>query len=190
MSAIVKQLILVVFFFTLLGSVFVLRPGTNEADKLRRKASLERHGFYLEEVAKASGIDFVHQAPTLDPKLAHIMPIVAAMGAAVSVVDFDNDGWPDLYVINSAARSKNALCANKGDSTFEEVADKLGIADLNRPGACACMGAVWGDYDNDGYEDLLVYRWGKVDLFHNDKGKGFTRVTDKAGLPKWLNAGS
>ena len=52
------------------------------------------------------------------------------------------------------------------------------------------MGAVWGDYDNDGYEDLLVYKWGRSELFHNDDGKGFTRVTDKAGLPAWVNASS
>src|SRR5262249_264335 len=53
-----------------------------------------------------------------------------------------------------------------------------------------CQGAVWGDYDNDGYEDLLVYRWGKPELYHNDQGKGFTRVTAKAGLPPWVNANS
>ena len=44
------------------------------------------------------------------------------------------------------------------------------------------MGAVWGDYDNDGYEDLLLIKWGKPELFHNDAGKGFTRVTEQAGL--------
>ena len=51
------------------------------------------------------------------------------------------------------------------------------------------MGALWGDYDNDGYEDLLVYKWGRPELFHNDAGKSFTRVTDKSGLPPWVNAG-
>lgn len=66
----------------------------------------------------------------------------------------------------------------------------MGVADLNRPGTGVCMGAVWGDFDNDGYEDLLVYKWGRPELFHNAKGKGFTRVTDKAGLPKWVNANS
>ena len=52
------------------------------------------------------------------------------------------------------------------------------------------MGAVWGDYDNDGYEDLFLYRWGRPELFHNDGGHGFTRVTEKAGLPPWVNAGT
>jgi len=45
------------------------------------------------------------------------------------------------------------------------------------------MGAIWGDYDNDGYEDLFVNKWGRPELFHNDGGRGFTRVTDKIGLP-------
>ena len=49
------------------------------------------------------------------------------------------------------------------------------------------MGAVWGDYDNDGYDDLFLYRWGRPELFHNDHGQGFTRVTDMAGFPAWAN---
>ena len=112
------------------------------------------------------------------------------MGASVSVVDFDRDGWPDLYVVNSGEGSQNRLYRNQGDGTFEDVAEEMGVADLNQPGTGVCMGAVWGDYDNDGYEDLLVYKWGRPELFHNDGGKDFTRVTDKAGLPKWVNANS
>src|SRR5690606_3029307 len=50
--------------------------------------------------------------------------------------------------------------------------------------------SVWADYDNDGYDDLLVYKWGKPELFHNDAGRGFTRVTEQAGLPEWVNAGT
>ena len=50
------------------------------------------------------------------------------------------------------------------------------------------MGAVWGDYDNDGYEDLFLIKWGQPELFHNDQGHGFTRVSEQAGLPPWINA--
>jgi len=103
-------------------------------------------------------------------------------------VDFDRSGRLSLYVVTSIEGGKNRLYRNKGDGTFEDVAEKMGIADLNQPGTGVCMGAVWGDFDNDGYEDLLVYKWGKPELFHNDKGKGFTRVTDKANLPAWVNA--
>ena len=104
------------------------------------------------------------------------------MGAAVSVVDFDRDGWQDIYT-NSGEGSQNRLYRNLGDGTFRDVAAELGLADVNRPGTGVSMGAVWGDYDNDGYEDLFLYKWGRPELFHNDGGKGFTRVTEQAGLP-------
>ena len=150
-------------------------------------AQASAHGFTLTESAHASGIDFTHEAPTLDEKLAHIMPQVSAMGAAVSVADFDRDGHDDLYVTNSREGSRNRLFRNRGDGTFEDVAGKLGLADLNRPETGVSMGSVWGDFDNDGFEDLLLYRWGRQELFHNDGGRAFTRVGDAAGLPSWAN---
>ncbi len=148
------------------------------------------YGFRMKESAAASGIHFQHKAPTLDAKLNHIMEQVASMGAAVSVVDFDRDGFDDLYVTNSAEGTKNALYRNKGDGTFEDVAAAVGLADLNCPDTGVSMGAVWADYDNDGFEDLLLYRWGRPELFHNDAGKHFTRVSEQAGLPAWVNANS
>jgi enediyne biosynthesis protein E4 len=150
--------------------------------------ALARYGFRFQESAKAAGIDFIHTSATFDPKLQHIMPQVASMGAAVSVVDFDRDGWPDIYVTNSGEGSHNALYRNLGNGTFRDVAAEVGLADVNLPGTGVSTGAVWGDYDNDGYEDVLIYKWGKPELFHNDGGKHFTRVTEQAGLPKWINA--
>jgi len=150
--------------------------------------ALARHGFYLQEVSHAAGINFVHQSPALDPKLEPIMPEVASMGASVSIVDFDRDGWPDIYVVNSAIGSKNALYRNMHDGTFKDVAGELGIADVNQSGTGVSTGAVWGDYDNDGYEDLFLIKWGRPELYHNDQGHGFTRVTEQAGLPRWINA--
>ena len=151
--------------------------------------TLARYGLRLEEVSHAAGIDFVHTAPTLDPKLAHIMPQIASMGAAVAVVDFDRDGWQDLYVTDSGEGSRNRLYRNRHDGTFQDVAGAMGVADVNRPGTGVSMGTAWGDYDNDGFEDLFLYKWGRPELFHNDGGRGFTRATDKAGLPAWVNAG-
>ena len=80
----------------------------------------------------------------LDARLAHIMPQVASMGASVSVVDFDHDGWPDFYVTNSQIGSHNALYRNMHDGTFKDVAGELGVADVNQEGTGVSMGAVWG----------------------------------------------
>jgi hypothetical protein len=155
---------------------------------MTEQSVLGRYGFHFTESSKAAGIDFHHTSPQLDAKLEHIMPQVASMGAAVSVVDFDRDGWPDIYVANGGPGSRNALYCNQHDGTFRDVAAEVGLADLNQPGTGASMGAIWGDYDNDGYEDVLIYKWGRPELFHNDGGKHFTRVTDQAGLPAWVNA--
>ena len=186
------RIILVILFGALLATPIAIQrlAARREVGKSKLEASqaLARYGFYFQEVAHASGIDFVHHAPTLDHKLDHIMPQVAAMGAGASIVDFDRDGWQDIYLTNSGEGSKNCLYRNQGDGTFKDVAGELGIADLNQPGTGVSMGAVWGDYDNDGYDDLFVYKWGRPELFHNDGGKHFTRVTEQAGLPTWVNA--
>ena len=87
-----------------------------------------------EEASGAAGVHFVHQAPTLDSRLNHIMPQVASMGASVSIVDFDHDGWPDIYVTTSKEGAKNALYRNMHDGTFKDVAAEMGVADVNRTG--------------------------------------------------------
>jgi hypothetical protein len=183
------RIILLIVFAALIATPVVLRrlsrPQTAKADP---SSSLSRYGFYLQEVSQSSKINFKHQAPTLDHQLDHIMPQVASMGAAVSVVDFNRDGWSDLYVTNSGEGSKNALFKNNQDGSFTDVAAELGVADVNQAGTGVSMGSVWGDYDNDGYEDLFVYKWGRPELFHNDAGQRFTRASEKAGLPAWVNA--
>ena len=188
----VLQTILTVIFIGLLATPLVVRRisarhAAAARTELDAQESLARHGFHLGEVSHAAGIDFVHQAPVLDAKLAHIMPEVASMGASVSVVDFDRDGWSDLYVTNSAIGSRNRLYRNMHDGTFKDVAGELGVADVNQQGTGVSMAAVWGDYDNDGYEDLFLIKWGRPELFHNDQGKGFHRVNE-ASFPAWINA--
>jgi len=145
-------------------------------------------GFSLQNVAGALGIDFLHHGPTLDPRIDNIAPLVAALGASVAVGDVDNDGWADLYFTNSRFGFANALYVNQGDGTFTDVAREAGVADLNRPGEGVSMGAVWGDYDNDGLEDLLVYKWGYLQLFKNLGGLRFADVTAAAGLRHWMNS--
>jgi len=186
------RIILTAFFIGLLATPFVIKrfSAGKEATTANASTALARYGLSFAESAKASGINFTHTAPKLDPKLDHIMPQIASMGAAVSVVDFDRDGWQDIYLTNSGEGSKSALYRNLGDGKFKDVAAELGVSDLNSRETGVSMGAVWGDYDNDGYEDLFLYRWGRPELFHNDGGKGFTRVSEQAGLPQWINANS
>jgi hypothetical protein len=189
---VIARILVAIFFIGLLATPYLVRrfslhtPATSAQPD--SQAAMANYGFYLQEVSHAAGVDFIHQAPTLDPKLAPIMPEVASMGASVSIVDFDRDGWPDIYVTNSAIGSKNHLYRNNHDGTFTDVAEQMGIADVNKDGTGVSMGAVWGDYDNDGYEDLFLIKWGRPELFHNDQGHGFTRVTDQSGLPPWINA--
>jgi hypothetical protein len=149
-----------------------------------------RFGFRLQESSKQIGIDFVHQGPVFDARLEHIMPQVASTGAAVAVVDFDRDGWQDLYVTNSGEDSLNQFFRNKGDGTFEDIAGGVGLADVNRRGTGVSMGSVWGDFDNDGWEDVFLYKYGRPTLFRNDQGRAFVPVGDAAGLPRWVNANS
>src|SRR5271170_8149025 len=191
-ASITARVVLAILFVGMLATPFAIRQVSARREEAQAKLdeghAIARYGFHLQEVSQLAGIHFVHQAPTLDAKLQGIMPQVASMGASVSIVDYDRDGWPDIYVTNSGEGSRNCLYRNQHDGTFKDVAGELGIADVNQPGTGVSMGAVWGDYDNDGYEDLLLYKWGRPELFHNDAGHGFTRVTDQAGLPKWINA--
>ncbi len=183
------KIFIITLFATLLATPLIIQRWNQAENKtVDTETALKRYGFYFEEVAKNSGVNFTHQAPTLDSKLDNIMPQIASMGAGVSVVDFDKDGWNDFYLTNSGEESFNALYKNNRDGTFTDVAKDLGIADLNQKETGVSMGAVWGDFDNDGFEDLLVYKWGKTELFKNNQGKSFTQVD--AGFPEWANINS
>ena len=119
------------FFLGLLAAAVVLSrakgdaAGAGEAGRGSRDTTgaLARYGFRLEEVSRAAGLEFTHQAPTLDPKLDHIMPQVASMGAGVAVADFDRDGWRRHLRRPTAARGAGtASTATSGDGTFQDVA--------------------------------------------------------------------
>ena len=76
---------------------------------IRSGADATRPGFVLRDVTAQAGIHFQHHRPTFDPKIAGVEPHVAALGAAVSVADFDGDDWPDLYFTNSRFGEPNVL---------------------------------------------------------------------------------
>jgi hypothetical protein len=186
-----KIITIIIFAGLLIVTALSSKKRSVSADDAHRKdLSLKKYGFYLEPVNHLAGIDFRHLCPEVDPKLKNIEAQIASMGASVSIVDYDRDGWEDIYFTNSRQGSANALYHNLKNGKFEDVAHSLGIADVNKKGTGVSMGAIWGDYDNDGYRDLLLYKWGKPELFHNEKGKGFLDVTAGSGLPSWVNANS
>jgi hypothetical protein len=108
-----------------------------------------------------------------------------SMGPGVAIFDYDNDGWMDLYFVNSGPADfftpthplRNALYHNNHDGTFTDVTEKAGVA-----GRDFGIGVAAGDYDGDGWTDLLVTTYGKLILYHNNHDGTFTDVVKKAGL--------
>jgi hypothetical protein len=106
-------------------------------------------------------------------------------GAGCGFVDYDNDGWMDIYLVNSGRCDffdpdpplRNALYHNNRDGTFTDVTEKAGVS----AGGYG-MGVAVGDYDGDGWPDLFVTQYGRSILFHNNRNGTFTDVTEKAGV--------
>src|SRR6201999_1995777 len=111
--------------------------------------------------------------------------IVESMSGGVALIDYDRDGWPDIYLTNAPSvdmalagrKAKSALFHNNHDGTFTDVTEKAGVGY-----PCWAMGASVGDYDNDGWPDLLVTCFGGVTLFRNNRNGTFTNVTTQSGL--------
>ena len=115
-------------------------------------------------------------------------------GFAVIFDDFDNDGFPDIFVANDS--NPNYLYHNKGDGTFEEIAVTAGVAYSGDGKEHSGMGAAVGDYDNDGLMDLFVTTFANDNyaLYHNDGGNFFTDVSYPSGVAeptiRWLGWGT
>jgi hypothetical protein len=111
-------------------------------------------------------------------------------GAGCAFFDYDNDGWMDIYLVNSGSCDfynpnpplSNALYRNNRDGTFTDVTKKAGV-----PGNAYGMGVAAGDYDGDGFTDLYVTQYSRGILYHNNGDGTFTDVTEKAGVitPGW-----
>ena len=129
------------------------------------------------DVTAASGLDFRHFGPRVDPRLHNLGPWFTALGAGGAMGDVNNDGLLDLYMTNSLAGHDNALWINKGALKFENEGDAWGVSRLNGSDAFSMMSLIV-DFDNDGFNDLLVARFGESLLFRNVEGKGFEQVED------------
>ena len=133
----------------------------------------------LVDITHSTGIVFEHLS---SPEQRYI---VESMSGGVALVDYDRDGWPDIYFTNAPSvqmalqgkKARSALYHNNHDGTFTDVTDKAGVGF-----PCSAQGAVVGDYNNDGWPDLLVTCFGGVVLYRNNTDGTFTDVTKSAGL--------
>ncbi len=136
----------------------------------------------FQDVTKQAGLSgWNHVMGTAEKKL-----ILETNGSGVGLIDYDNDGWLDIYMVNgstfNALDGKEpsphaALFHNNHDGTFTDVATQAGVTN-DRWG----FGVTIGDYDNDGWPDIFVANWGKNRLFHNNHDGTFTDVAEKAGV--------
>jgi len=131
------------------------------------------------DITRAAGIRFTHNNGAFGKKW-----LPETMGPGVAFIDYDNDGWQDIFIVNGTGWpghpghvSTPVLYHNNHDGTFTDVTKKAGL-DIPLYG----MGVAVGDYDNDGYDDLFVTAYGQNHLFRNNGNGTFTDVTKKAGL--------
>jgi hypothetical protein len=170
--------------FALVSGVFVQVPsGSNE-----HRSTVKPSVVHFEDIAKQVGLTALN-AYGGDK---HKEFIIESTGNGAIVFDYDNDGWPDIFLPNGSRvegfpkgqEPTGHLYHNNQNGTFTDVTAKSGLAHAGW-GQGGCV----GDYDNDGYLDLLVTYWGQNTLYHNNGDGTFTDVTEKAGFktakPEW-----
>jgi hypothetical protein len=143
------------------------------------RAQSAEAGVTFQDVTAKAGIHFVHNNGAFGKKF-----LPETVGPGVAFIDYDNDGWPDIFLVNGTdwpghgqKHTTPKLYHNNHDGTFTDVTHKAGL-DIEMYG----VGVAVGDYDNDGYDDLFVTAYGQSHLFHNNGNGTFTDVTQKAGL--------
>ena len=145
----------------------------------RTGTTTEASPIQFRDVTQSAGIRSLHNNAAFGKKF-----LPETMGPGVAFIDYDNDGWPDIFLVNGMdwpghvlKHSTPKLYHNNHDGTFTDVTRKAGL-DVEMFG----MGVAVGDYDNDGFDDLFVTAYGQSRLFHNNGNGTFTDVTQKTGL--------
>ena len=149
---------------------------------------VETGGLWFDDATAEAGIGFQHFDSATARHLIH-----ETLGSGIAWIDYDADGWPDLFCVQSApiegkrpANLTSKLYRNRGDGTFEDVSEAAGLSKVGFG-----MGAAVGDCDNDGFPDLLVTYLGELVLYHNQPAQNGKRclvdIAGKAGLknPHW-----
>jgi hypothetical protein len=161
------------------ATVFVFIFAAFLIAETQTKAAPDTSSIQFRDVTQLAGIRFTHNNGAFGKKF-----LPETMGPGVAFIDYDNDGWPDIFLVNGMdwpgyvqKHSTPKLYHNNHDGTFADVTHKAGL-DIEMFG----MGVAVGDYDNDGYDDLFVTAYGQSHLFHNNGNGTFTDVTQKAGL--------
>jgi hypothetical protein len=131
----------------------------------------------FDDVTKPAKIDFVHDAGSSPDQY-----MVETFGSGVAWIDYDNDGFPDLFFVNGAPGSSNALYHNNRDGTFTNVTQKAGVGGTAAGKGVYKTGVAVGDYDNDGDLDLYVAALGPNTLYRNNGDGTFADVTAAAGV--------
>ena len=159
----------------------------NSSSKSKKQANLTvpaANGDYFQEIGQEIGLDFVHSIGT-----DHLNNIIESSGGGASFLDYDKDGFIDLYLCTGTyldgfskgekpdVLPSNRLYHNKGDGTYEDVTEKAGANDQ-----AYSMGTAIGDYNNDGYPDIFVCNYGANILYRNNGNGTFTNVTKKAKI--------
>jgi enediyne biosynthesis protein E4 len=151
-----------------------------------KPSGLPFHAHFV-DVAEQAGL----RAPVIYGYPDHVDYILETMGCGIAFLDYDNDGWLDIFVPSgtridgSTPAATNRLYKNNRDGTFTDV---TGQAGLTRNGWA--FGVTVGDYNNDGFEDIFVTYWGQNVLYRNNGDGTFTDVTREAGLLKATRWGS
>jgi hypothetical protein len=161
------------------GEPVSLVLAANRSNEQAAAAETDTRYPQLVDITSSTGIKFDHLS---SPEQKYI---VESMSGGLALIDYDRDGWPDIYFTNaesvdmalSGKKARSALYHNNHDGTFTDVTDKAGVGY-----PCWAMGATVGDYNNDGWPDLLVTCFGGVVLYRNNGDGTFTDVTKQAGL--------
>ena len=167
--------------FYLSAALLVLSSSVGLPAQAAAGAAITPPPVQLVDITGSTGITFQHLS---SPEAKYI---VESMSGGVALIDYDGDGWPDIFFTNAPSvamalagrQAKSALYRNNHDGTFTDVAEKAGVAT-----PCWAMGAAVGDYNNDGKPDLVVSCFGGVVLYRNNGDGTFTDVTKASGLDK------